>query len=69
MGERIVKLETEMIDLKERNTDEHKEIRIMMKDFIDSADKKYASKGFEKMNIAIVFSFVTAIITKIVGLW
>ena len=68
-SERLVKMETEVKELKNRNTDEHKEIKKMIQDFIISADNKYAPKYIEKLNLAVMVAFVGAVITKLVGLW
>ena len=68
-GERIMKVETEVKNLKDRNSDEHEEIKDMIKSFIKSADKRYASKWTEKLSYSIIITFATAVVTKIVGLW
>jgi hypothetical protein len=70
--ERMAMVETEVKILKDSNSKEHGELKTMIKEFIDSAEKKFASKLTERivygLCAAILFSFITAI-TKLAGLW
>lgn len=58
MVERMAKVETKIDNLDDKMTK-----------FIESADAKYAGKWIEKLNYTVIVGFVTAIVTKIVGLW
>lgn len=69
MAERMTKVETEVTNLKVSNTADHVELKTMLKDFIESADNKYAGKWIEKLNYTVIAGFAAAIVTKIVGLW
>jgi hypothetical protein len=41
-----------------RNDVEHAELKQMIKDFIESADEKYANKWIEKVTIGLLISFL-----------
>ena len=62
MGERMAKLENEVINIKESNTKEHLEIKEMISDFIDSADSKYAPKW-----IGTILAYVCSILSIVVA--
>ena len=47
----------------ERNSTEHQEIRELIENFIENADKKFASKLTEK----IVYGMVGLILTAVIG--
>ena len=64
-----MKVETEVKNLKDRNSDEHKEIKDMIENFIASADRKYAGKWIEKISYTTLIALIGAVVTKIVGLW
>lgn len=61
-GERLMKIETDITYLK-KGQDELKET---MENFIDSADKKYATKLTEKIVYGICFLILTAFVTLII---
>lgn len=56
-------LENEVRNIKEQNTTEHTEIKKMISDFIESADKKYASKWTERL----VYGLVVVILSGLIG--
>ncbi len=68
MAERITAVEVNLQNLKEtvyetdrRNCKEHAEIKKIMLDFIDSADKKFASKNVEKFVYGAIALSMTAV--------
>ena len=72
MAERIAKVETEVSNLKDkteqaekRNTNEHNELKVMIKDFIDSAPSKFASKNVEKVLYTIIGVIITGFLGKV----
>lgn len=69
ISERMGVLENEVRNIKEQNTTEHTEIKKMISDFIESADKKYASKWTEKVVwfvlTIILAGFFTAVLFNI----
>ena len=79
-NERLAKVETEVKNLKEVNTKEHKQLFDKLDlqfekidKFIDSADTKYAGKIVERIVyglVATILTFVlTAILTKSLNVW
>ena len=50
------------------NATEHNDIKVMIKNFIDGADKKYAAKQIETWFYALCGIIVTAVIIAIVEL-
>jgi len=50
-----------------RNDGEHAELKKIIKDFIDSADKKYASKSIEKIVNGLLLTITGAITAAIVA--
>ena len=65
MEARLVKIETTLDYIKEeqdRNKDDHTEIKKMIKDFVDGADKKYANKTAEYITYGLVAIIVTAVL-------
>jgi len=71
MVERVARVETEIANLKVSNTSEHQEFKEIIKEFIDSADTKYASKIVERLVYGIVgtilIAFLGAVITLIIN--
>jgi len=72
-GERLMKMETTLDYLKEQqklmndtNLKEHQEIKQILKDFTESADKKYATKLTEKMVYGMAGLMLTTIIIAII---
>jgi hypothetical protein len=63
ISERMGVLENEVRNIKEQNTTEHTEIKKMISDFIESADKKYASKWTERL----VYGLVVVILSGLIG--
>ena len=63
-GERLMRLETQMDNTNEKLD----ELNKTMKDFIDCADNKYASKLTEKVVYGMVGLFLTATILAIINL-
>jgi len=61
-GERLAKVETEVKNLKDNNTKEHKEIKSMIKSFIESADKRYAPRW-----LMTVLSWIAGIFAVIIS--
>ena len=55
MGEKIINIENDV-----------KDIKCTLKEFIESADKKYASKSTEKLVFALIIAFLTAIVGGII---
>ena len=74
-GENLAEIKTEMKNLTKKQEEnsvenrlEHKEIKTIIKDFIDSADNKYASKALEtkvNKNTDIILSLKVKIATYI----
>lgn len=65
-GERLAQIETTLEYIKKEqdlNKGDHAEIKKMIKDFTESADKKYASKTTE----SLVYGLVTLILLAFVG--
>ena len=58
MGERMAKLETDVDYIKKR-----------LDNFIECADRKYASKLTEKIVYGLVGLILIAFMTKVTGLW
>ena len=72
-GERLMKIETSLDYLTEkqkenetRNVNEHEEIKIMLQEFIKSADNKYADKTVEKIVYGLIALIVVAVFTLII---
>ena len=68
MAERMAKVETEVTNLKDSNTREHDELKEMIKEFIDSADSKFASKTTEKLVYGMVALILVGFVTGVIAL-
>lgn len=72
-AERLAKVETELKDMKERNSDEHKKIEEKLDKFIESADSRYANKITERivngLVALILVGIATGILTHVFGVW
>ena len=58
MVERMAKVETKLESIESK-----------LDAFISSADKRYAGKWTEKIQVTVMVAFIGAVVTKIVGLW
>lgn len=72
-GERLMKIETSLDYLTEkqkenetRNVTEHEEIKTLIKNFIESADNKYANKTVERIVYGLVALIVITVFTLII---
>ena len=81
MAERVARVETEVKNIKETNTREHSELKDIISGLVskfdshimgldDRYDKRYASKGTEKVmkavGLSVVMTIVGAILTLII---
>lgn len=62
---------TDVVELKTDNKTEHTEIKVLIKDFIETADKKYASKRVEQVfysTLGAVALYIIYFVLKQVGI-
>lgn len=63
MAERLGIVENEVKNLKDNNTKEHTEIKKLIKDFIESADDKYAPRW-----LMTVLSWIAGILALVIAM-
>lgn len=68
MGERMARVENEVKNLKEQNTVDHRELKVMLQDFLESAPSLFASKLTEKIVYTLCAVILVAVITALVAL-
>ena len=75
MAERIAKVEVEVSNMKERNSDEHAALGKLITDmtdkmdkWIDSAPTKFASKRTETVMYLVIGSIITGFIAKVMDI-
>ncbi len=75
MAERIAKVEVEVSNMKERNSDEHAALGKLITDmtdkmdkWIDSAPTRFASKRTETIMYLVIGSIITGFIAKVMNI-